>query len=82
MELNTKAFALAGAVLWGGVMFIMTWANMWFDGYGAAFMNSMMSVYPGFEMTAVGSFIGLGWGFLDGLVGMFILSWLYNRFRS
>jgi len=82
MEINSKAFALAGGVLWGVVMFIMTWANLWFDGYGTSFMNGMMSVYPGFIMSPVGSFIGLGYGFVDGFVGLFVLSWLYNRFRS
>jgi len=82
MELNSKAFGLAGAVLWGLAMFLMTWAYLWFDGYGEAFMNSMVSIYPGFEMSPVGSVIGLAWGFLDGFIALFLLSWLYNRFRS
>ncbi|NGX57143.1 MAG: hypothetical protein K940chlam3_00026 [Chlamydiae bacterium] len=80
MELNAKAFGLAGGILWGVSMFIMTWLSLW-TGYGALFLDAMMGIYPGFEISPVGSFIGLAYGFIDGVVGLFILGWLYNRFR-
>ncbi len=82
MEIDAKAFALAGAILWGVLMFIMTWSYLLFNGYGEAFMKSIISVYPGFSLTPFGSVIGLIWGFADGFILLFILAWLYNFLRS
>ena len=35
-------------------------------------------VYRGYHFTAAGSFFGLVWGFVDGLIGGAIFAWLYN----
>ncbi len=34
--------------------------------------------FPGYRVTLVGSFIGLGWGFLYGFIGGYLVSVLYN----
>ena len=36
-------------------------------------------VYRGYTISAGGSFIGLIWAFVDGLIGGGIFAWLYNR---
>ena len=36
------------------------------------------SVYRGYQITAMGSLIGLAWAFIDGLIGGLIFAWLYN----
>ncbi len=78
MKLNAKSLGLAGGVLWGVVMFIMTWLSM-FTGYASMWLAMMMDVYPGYDVSVVGSFIGLIYGFIDGFVGLFLIGWLYNR---
>ena len=75
--LNAKNFGLAGGILWGVSMFVMTWLSLWF-GYGNMWMELMASVYPGYTVSVVGSFVGLVYGFFDGFIGLFIFAWLYN----
>lgn len=76
--LSPKRLGIAGGILWGVSMFIMTLANLWF-GYGGAFLEIFSSVYPGYEITYIGSLVGLIYGFIDGFVGLYILAWLYNK---
>jgi len=40
---------------------------------------SIKGLALGLEPTLAGSFIGLGWAFLDGLIGGAVLAWLYNK---
>jgi len=76
--LNAKKLGIAGGILWGFSMFFLTLANIFF-GYGTLFLDLMADVYPGFQVSYVGSLIGLVYGFLDGFVGLYILGWLYNK---
>lgn len=77
--LNPKAFGLSGGVLWGLAMLVLTFVGMNAE-YGASFFAFMMDVYPGYEMTMAGAFIGLVYGFLDGFIGLYLFAWLYNWF--
>ncbi len=77
MKLNVRAFGLTCGLLWGLGMFFVTWWIIAFDGQSAD-PNFINRVYRGYAMTTVGSFIGLAWGFFDGLVGGVIFAWLYN----
>jgi len=79
--LNAKSLGLAGGVLWGITMFILTLLNL-YTGYGSMWAALMVDVYPGYEVTLPGSIIGLIWGFVDGFVGLFLLAWLYNKFTG
>ena len=38
-------------------------------------------VYRGYSISAMGSLIGLAWGFCDGLVGGVVFAWLYNLIK-
>ncbi len=51
MKLNTKALALASAILWGLAMLLMGLANLIWGSYGQ-FLQIMSSVYPGYHATA------------------------------
>ena len=81
MKLNTKALALASAILWGLAMLLMSLANLIWGSYGQ-FLQIMSSVYPGYHATRtiaeviVGTLYGAG----DGLVGGAVFAWLYNQF--
>jgi len=81
MGLNPKSLGLAGGVLWGVSMFIMTLVSC-YTGYGSMFLSLMADVYPGYEVSLFGSLIGLVYGFIDGFIGLFIFGWLYNKFNG
>ena len=79
MTLNAKSLGLAGGVLWGTMMLIMTLLAVW-AGYGTAMLNGIASIYPGYSIGYLGALVGLVYGFVDGFIGMFVLAWLYNKF--
>jgi hypothetical protein len=78
MKLNIKAFALACGIIWGLGLFCLTWWVIAFDGAtGEPTLIGML--YRGYNISAMGSVIGLVWGFFDGLIGGLVFAWLYNR---
>jgi hypothetical protein len=80
MKLNVKAFALTCALIWGLGLFVITWWIIIFEGQSdpASPPPFIGLVYRGYHFTAAGSFFGLIWGFVDGLIGGAIFAWLYN----
>jgi hypothetical protein len=78
MTLNIKAFALTCGLLWGFGLFFLTWWVLFFE--GATGEPTMIGlVYRGFNISPMGSVIGLAWALVDGTVGGAIFAWLYNR---
>lgn len=81
MKLNAKALALAGGIVWGVGILVLTY---WFLilGFEGGTLVKLKRVYLGYSVTWYGGFIGLIWGFVDGLIGCGLLAWLYNRFAN
>ncbi len=77
MKLNIKAFALAWGLVWGLGLFLLTWWIIAFDG-ATGEITFIGRLYRGYSISCPGSFIGLVWGFFDGLIGGAIFAWLYN----
>ncbi len=77
MKLDVKAFALACALVWGLGLFALTWWVIAFEG-ATGNVPCVGLVYRGYNISPVGSLIGLVWGFFDGLIGGAIFAWLYN----
>ena len=77
MKLNVKAFALTGGIIWGFGLFILTWWMIAFDG-ATGEPTLIGRVYRGYTVSPAGSFIGLIWALVDGLIGGAIFAWLYN----
>jgi hypothetical protein len=78
MKINVKAFALAAGLWWGVGLFALTWWMILFQG-ATGDPTVIGRVYRGYSLSPIGSLIGLGWGFVDGLIGGAIVAWLYNR---
>ncbi|MEC4685997.1 MAG: bacteriophage holin [Nitrospirota bacterium] len=79
MKLKPLALGVALGVVWGGALFFTTWIS-YHTGYGRLFLQTLAeSIYPGYSISPVGSFIGLVYGFLDGLVSGFLIGWIYNK---
>jgi hypothetical protein len=81
MKLDIKAFALACGILWGSVVFLVTWWVIVLDG-STGDPTWLGQIYLGYNISPVGSVVGLGWGLVDGLIGGAVLAWLYNRFAK
>jgi hypothetical protein len=77
MRLNVKVFALACGLWWGFCLFLITWWIMAFDGPTKE-VTAVGLVYRGYNISPLGSVIGLVWAFFDALIGGAILAWLYN----
>jgi hypothetical protein len=77
MKLNVKAFAVTCGLMWGLGLFALTWWIIAFDG-ATREIPFVGLVYRGYNISPVGSVLGLVWGFFDGLVGGAIFAWLYN----
>jgi len=80
MKLKPLALGVASGILWGGCIFLTTLLSV-YAGYGTAFLEALpQSIYPGYEISVAGSFIGLGYGLIDGFVCGIVMAWIYNKF--
>jgi hypothetical protein len=80
MRLNVAALSIAGAILWGASVFLVTLANLAVPDYGVAFLNMIAALYPGYHVGAgLGALlIGTAYAVVDGAIGGALLGWLYN----
>lgn len=77
MKLNVKAFALTCGIFWAASVFVITWWLIVL--YGASGARTLLGLfYLGYNVSPIGSIIGLIWGFFDGLICGAIFAWLYN----
>ena len=77
MKINVKAFALTCGLVWGLGLFLLTWWIIAFEGVTQD-VTFLGRVYRGYNISPIGSLIGLIWAFLDGAIGGAIFAWLYN----
>ena len=79
MKLRPVALGVALGSVWGVSLFITTWIS-YYTGYGRLFLEVLaQSIYPGYTVTPLGSFLGLSYGFADGFVGAALIGYIYNK---
>lgn len=79
MKLKPLALGIGLGTVWGLSLFITTWVS-YFSGYGRLFLEVLaQSIYPGYSISPMGSFLGLFYGFLDGLISGFFIALIYNK---
>ena len=76
MKLDAKSFGLAGGILWGASVFVITWMKIL--GYGSA-LDVIKSYYIGYSVTPLGSIIGAVYGFFDMGIACILFALLYNK---
>ncbi len=82
MKLKPFALGITLGIVWGGALFFTTLLSV-FTGYGKLFLEALpQSIYPGYSISLVGSFLGLIYGFLDGLICGALIGWIYNKFAK
>ena len=52
--------------------------HLWF-GLWSTIIIFISDIYLGFGATYAGVFIGVLYGFVDGVLGGFMIAWLYNK---
>jgi hypothetical protein len=77
MKLNTLAFGLTCGLMWGFGVFFLTW---WIIAFMGVTNDPIVLgyLYRGYNVSPIGSVIGLAWALADGFVGGVIFAWLYN----
>jgi len=79
MKLKPLALGLTLGIIWGGVLFVTTWIS-YFTGYGRMFLEVIAgSVYPGYTISPLGSFLVFLYGFVDLGIGGILVGLIYNR---
>lgn len=79
MKLKPLALGIALGLVWGGSLFLTTWLS-YYTGYGKLFLEVLaQSIYPGYTISPLGSFLGLFYGFLDGLISAGLIALIYNK---
>ena len=79
MKLNIKAFGLTCGLIWGLGLFCLTWWVILFEGTTHALLG-IGHLYRGYDISPMGSLIGMLYGFADGGVGGLVFAWVYNFF--
>jgi hypothetical protein len=79
MQLSPSRLGVSLGIVWGvGILLVGVMAMIRPGSMEA--MIELLSLYPGFEASVSGIFIGFFWGFIDGFIGAFVVAWLYNWF--
>lgn len=80
-KLNVLAASLAVGLTWSVSLLVLTLFSVK-TGYAEGTLAILVGVYPGYELTNQGAFLGLIMGFLDGFIGTYIVVSLYNYFAK
>lgn len=80
-KLHVWSLALALGIMWGISMFLAGLSAFLF-GLGVGFVETMRTLYLGYNATVVGSIIGGIWGFIDMFIFGVIFAAIYNFFVS
>ena len=80
MELDKVALGLAGGILSGAAVFLMTLLALIVG--GGEHIELLAKVYLGYSISIPGAILGLVYGFIDGFLGGWLLAWLYNRLAA
>jgi hypothetical protein len=67
-------FAIVGGLFWGLTLFFLTLISA-ATGYGSDFLYFIGGIYPNFEISYTGAFVVLFFGFMDGFIFCFLISY-------
>ena len=77
MHLNVKGFALASGTLGGLALALITLVAA-ARGIGHN-LNHLSAIFPGYDVTYLGSVIGLIYAFVSGVIAGGLFASIYNR---
>ena len=77
MKLNVRALSLTLGIFFGASLFLFTWWVIAWEG-ATGEPTLIGKLYPGYSISAVGSFVGLAFATVDGLITGALFALLYN----
>jgi hypothetical protein len=80
MKLSPKAFGLSVGILLGVGLMVVTLMVMAQGGGGQ--LSKLHRIFPGYSVSVAGSFIGLAYGLVCGIIDGGIIAVLYNIFAG
>jgi hypothetical protein len=80
-EMNTKAAALTGAILWSGSVLLVSTVNLMRPRYGRKFLELISSIYPGYTARRSSKQVAIAtlYAAVDGAVGGTLVAAIYNK---
>ena len=78
--LNTKHFGLAGGIVYGLLLLVLTLLAV--AGIGPSLVGVYVGLIPGFTVTVMGAIIGLIYGFISGFVTFYLIAYVYNMLEG
>ncbi len=78
MKFNIKSFGLTCGIIWGLSVLLSTFWILIIGASGKT-LGKLSKFYIGYSVSWGGAFVGLIWGFVDGLIIGAIFAWLYNK---
>lgn len=81
MKLDAMKFGLAGGIITAVLTFALA-LGATFAGVGGAMIDSLASLYVGYEASIVGGLIGAVWAFVEGFVFFYMMAWLYDYLEA
>jgi len=84
MRISVRGLAMALGVLWAACVLLVGVVNLAISSYGAAFLQVVSSIYPGYHNSRnfLDVLVGTGYALVDGAIGGMVLAWLYNAFAG
>jgi hypothetical protein len=84
MKLNVIALSLTAGIFWALAILMVASANLFWPGYGLAFLDLLASIYPGYHAASgAGSVLTAAlYGLLDGAIAGGLFGGLYNLFAG
>lgn len=82
-HLSVKGLAIAGAVFWGGYLFLLALLAGWglrFMWVSKELVKLLSTVYPGYIVGFSGAILGLVYGVVCGAICGGLIAWLHNKF--
>lgn len=81
-QISVKGLAAAGAVFWGGYLFLLALLAGWglrFMWVSKELVELLETIYPGYVIGVGGAILGLFYGLVCGAVCGGLIAWLHNR---
>jgi len=77
MKLKATSLGIAGGIVWGVLLFIVTllWVVLSREGMT---LGKLSLIYPGYSVSVIGAVVGLIWGFISAFILLYITATIYN----
>jgi hypothetical protein len=84
MKLSVKGLMFAAGIGWALIVLVVGILNMIFEGYGAAYLQTLAAPFPWYNASGgvVDLIIGIVWALVVGGICGIIFAWLYNAFAG